>query len=257
MRTKSYQFTGVALNRPGSWVSTSCNKASASARTWRRQLLIARGSPCASTNGDLSRSDTSIRAAAFAAQRSKALACCRHASRTMRLTSARSTDRRAFRLPTVTPKRTFAELSQIAPAAVQAALIDNICRAARIDCSRAARRTAEYWAGVLSRRAEAKPLWLSRAATLNSTAALTRCLQTLISIAGASNSQALPALGAARSDHGATSARLHAHQKTMRASALDLGGLISSFGGHHTLSSCSPPLDAIRRIAVKPAPRRC
>ena len=176
MRTKSYQFTGVAFNRPGSWVSTSCNKASASARTWRRQLLIARGSPWASTNGDLSRSDISMRAAAFAAQRSKALACCRHASRTMRLTSARSTDRRAFRLPTVTPKRTLAALSLIAPAAVQAALIDNICRAARIDCSRAARRTAEYWAGVLSRRAEAKPLWLSRAATLNSTAALTRCL---------------------------------------------------------------------------------
>ena len=172
MRTKSYQFTGVALNRPGSWVSTSCNKASASARTWRRQFLIARGSPCASTNGDLSRSDISMRAAAFAAQRSKALACCRHASRTTRLTSARSTDRRAFRLPTVTPKRTLAAPSPITPAAVQAALIDNICRVARIDCSRAARRTAEYWAGVLSRRAEAKPLWLSRAATLNSTAAL-------------------------------------------------------------------------------------
>jgi hypothetical protein len=166
MCPKSYQFTGVALNRPGSWVSTSCNKTSASARTWRRQLLIARGSPWASTNGDLSRSDISIRAAAFAAQRSKALAWCRHASRTMRFTNARSTDRRAFRLPTVTPKRTLAAPSPIASAAVQAALIDNICRAARIDCSRAAHRTAEYWAGVLSRRAEAKPLWLSRAATL-------------------------------------------------------------------------------------------
>ena len=116
-----------------------------------------------------------MRAAVLAAQHSKALARCRHASRTMRLTSARSTDRRAFRLPTVTPKRTFTAPTPITRAAVHATFIDNICRATRIDCSRGAPRTAANSAGVLSRRAEAKSQRSSRAATLNSTAALTRC----------------------------------------------------------------------------------
>jgi len=38
----------------------------------------------------------------------------------------------------------------------------------------------------------------------------------------ASNSEALSALGAARGDHGAATARSHAHQKPVRASAFDL-----------------------------------
>jgi hypothetical protein len=43
------------------------------------------------------------------------------------------------------------------------------------------------------------------------------------------DSQALATLGAARVDYGATTAGLHANQKTMGTGAADFGGLVSAF----------------------------
>ena len=150
----------VVVSRPAMPVNTSCNNPSASARTWRRHALIASGTPCWLISGALSRSAMSIRAEACAAKSSKADARCRQASRTIRLTSDRSTERRALRFPTVTPKRTPSALAPSAAlegAVAHAAFMDNIWRSARIDLSRGARSRAENSAGVLSRRNEAKP----------------------------------------------------------------------------------------------------
>ena len=44
-----------------------------------------------------------------------------------------------------------------------------------------------------------------------------------------SDSQALAALGATRIDDGTPAARLHAHEKAVRASATDLGSLVGTF----------------------------
>jgi hypothetical protein len=176
MRTPSSRFTGTYASRCANCDKASRNKSSASALTWRRHARIASASPSVSSSGDLSRIAMSIRTEARAAWASKDAAWCRHASRTMRLTSARSTERRAFRLPTVTPKRTLLSGGLLTAVAAHATLIDNNCRAARIDCSRGARRTAANSAGVLSRRAEAKPYrWLA-AALLTSMAAIVRRL---------------------------------------------------------------------------------
>ncbi len=156
----------------------------------------------------------------------------------MRLTSARSTERRAFRLPTVTPKRTLLACGLLIGAvATHAAFIDNICRSARIDRSRGARRTAAELGGRLEPAHRGKTIAVDTSGHLErqwrpSSAASALSLESrrLPQIP-----EALPAFGAACGNHGATTARSHAHQKPVRASALDLRGLISSFGGHHTL----------------------
>ena len=233
MRTKSYQFTGVALNRPGSWVSTSCNKASASARTWRRQLLIARGSPCASTNGDLSRSDISMRAAAFAAQRSSAgVLPARFAHN--------APDQRAINRPPRVPfadghakthacsaitdcpgSRPGGTYRQHLPRGTNRLFT---CRAqdcrilgGRLKPARRGKAIVVVTSGHLELNGSPHALPLN--AHLNR-----RCLK-LPGAAGPARRAAITA----------RPPRDFMRTKTMRASALDLGGLISSFSGHHTL----------------------
>src|SRR5204862_3560515 len=71
-----------------------------------------------------------------------------------------------------------------------------------------------------------------------------------------SDGEALAAFGAPRADHGAAAARLHAHEKTVRAGAADLRGLVSAFhvgdpwscrGGRHPAREPGGPKSASLR----------
>lgn len=144
----------------------------------------------------------------------------------MRLTRARSTDRRALRLPTVKPKRTWAGAGRAT------AFKENHRRAKRSAKGPRADNTAANSAGLRSRRPGGNPnarSWTGGTAVTAVTAAL--------------DGQTMTTLGAARGKNLAAAAGAAANQEAVRTSALDLRGLISTFGGHDD-SSGMKPLDS-------------